>query len=83
MLLQAVCRVSRAKEVAVSLTCRYDSVLLLPSVRQSPVVVARGCFGNSVVLNLVDALHVVCRVSLAGISLLVAVHYPLQHRLSH
>ena len=50
---------------------------------QSPVVVAVGCFDSSVVLNLVDALHTVCSVSLAGISLLVVVHYPLQHRLSH
>ena len=70
---------SRAQEVAVSSTCGYDSVLLLPSVRQSPVVVAVGCFNSSVVLNLVGALHTVCRVSLTGISLLVVFRYPLQH----
>ena len=72
-----------AQEAAVSSTCRYDSVLLLPSVRQSPVVIVVGCFDSSVVLNLVDALHTVCKVSFAYISLLVVVHCPLQHRLSH
>ena len=55
MLLQAVCRVSRAQEAAVLSTCRYDTVLLLPSMRQSVIVVAVGCFDSSFVLNLVDA----------------------------
>ena len=55
MLLQAVCRVSRAQEAAISSTCRYDTVLLLPSVRQSLIVVAVGCFDRSFDLNLVDA----------------------------
>ena len=55
MLLQAVCRVSRAQEAALLSTCRYDIVLLLPSVHQSLIVVAVGCFDRSFDLNLVDA----------------------------
>ena len=55
MLLQAVCRVSHAQEAAVLSTCRYDSVLLLPSVRQSPIVPAVGYFNKFFVLNLVHA----------------------------
>ena len=34
---------------------RYDTVLLFPSVRQSPIAVAVGCFDRSFDLNLVDA----------------------------
>ena len=83
MLLEAMCRVSRTQEAVVSLICRYDSVLLLPSVPQSLVVTAMRCFDKSVVLDLMDALHAVCKVSLVGISLLVVVHCLLQHRLSH
>ena len=52
---QAVYTVSLAQEATVSSTCRYDSALLPPSVHQSPVVVAVGCFDSSFNLNLVDA----------------------------
>ena len=50
-----MCRVSRPQEAALSSTCRYDSVLLLPSVRLGLIVVVVGCFDTSVVLNLVVA----------------------------
>ena len=45
----------RAQEAAVSSTCRYDTILVLPSVRQSPIVVAMGRFDSSFDLNLVNA----------------------------
>ena len=41
-------------EAVVSSTCRYDTVLLLPCVRQSLIVVAVRCFDRSFYLNLVD-----------------------------